>query len=119
MPNGSLNGPAPHGMAMRGCPWMRGQVRWSLSTNSRARLAQIEQLSATIAALFIGRPARFLYIAIRALVSIERKGRMTMRLQDKVALITGAGSGIGRESALLFAQAGAAVVVADLDMGGG
>jgi NAD(P)-dependent dehydrogenase (short-subunit alcohol dehydrogenase family) len=38
-----------------------------------------------------------------------------MRLQDKVALITGASSGIGRESALLFAQQGAAVVVADVN----
>jgi NAD(P)-dependent dehydrogenase (short-subunit alcohol dehydrogenase family) len=38
-----------------------------------------------------------------------------MRLQDKVALITGAGSGIGRESALLFAREGASVVVADLN----
>src|SRR6185436_6007663 len=38
-----------------------------------------------------------------------------MRLQGKVALITGAGSGIGRESALLFAREGASVVVADLN----
>ncbi|MCH8827815.1 MAG: SDR family NAD(P)-dependent oxidoreductase, partial [Chloroflexi bacterium] len=34
-----------------------------------------------------------------------------MRLEGKVALITGAGSGIGRASALLFAQAGARVGV--------
>ncbi|HUG78624.1 MAG TPA: glucose 1-dehydrogenase [Burkholderiales bacterium] len=38
-----------------------------------------------------------------------------MRLKDKVALITGAGSGIGRRSALLFAQEGAAIVAVDLD----
>ena len=38
-----------------------------------------------------------------------------MRLQDKVALITGASSGIGRETALLFAAEGAAVVVADVN----
>ena len=37
-----------------------------------------------------------------------------MRLKDKIALITGAGSGIGREAALLFAREGAAVVVVDL-----
>jgi NAD(P)-dependent dehydrogenase (short-subunit alcohol dehydrogenase family) len=38
-----------------------------------------------------------------------------MRLKDKVALITGAGSGIGRESALLFAHEGAQVVVVDVN----
>ena len=37
------------------------------------------------------------------------------RLENKVAVITGAGSGIGRESALLFAQEGARVVVADVN----
>lgn len=38
-----------------------------------------------------------------------------MRLHDKVALITGAGSGIGREAALLWASEGAKVVVADVN----
>ena len=38
-----------------------------------------------------------------------------MRLKDKVALITGAGSGIGRETSLLFAAEGACVVVVDVN----
>ena len=38
-----------------------------------------------------------------------------MRLKDKISIITGAGSGIGREAALLFAREGAFVVVADRD----
>jgi NAD(P)-dependent dehydrogenase (short-subunit alcohol dehydrogenase family) len=38
-----------------------------------------------------------------------------MRLKDKVALITGAGSGIGRQSALLFSKEGAAVVAVDVN----
>ena len=37
------------------------------------------------------------------------------KLDGKVAIITGAGSGIGRASALLFAEEGARVVIADLN----
>jgi 3-oxoacyl-[acyl-carrier protein] reductase len=38
-----------------------------------------------------------------------------MRLAGKVAIITGAGRGIGREASLLFAREGAKVVLADVD----
>jgi NAD(P)-dependent dehydrogenase (short-subunit alcohol dehydrogenase family) len=37
------------------------------------------------------------------------------RLQGKVALITGAGSGLGRASARLFADEGASIVIAEID----
>lgn len=38
-----------------------------------------------------------------------------MRLRDKVALITGAGSGIGMEAALLFSNEGAGIVAVDVN----
>jgi len=39
-----------------------------------------------------------------------------MRLRDKVAIITGAGRGIGRATAFRFVEEGASVVVADVDL---
>lgn len=41
---------------------------------------------------------------------------MTMRLKDQVAIITGAGSGMGKGEALRFAKEGAKVVVADIHL---
>jgi NAD(P)-dependent dehydrogenase (short-subunit alcohol dehydrogenase family) len=39
-----------------------------------------------------------------------------MQLENKVAVVTGAGSGVGRASARRFAQEGATVVAADIDL---
>ena len=44
---------------------------------------------------------------------------MALRLRDKVAIVTGGSSGIGRASSLAFGREGAKVVVADMAVEGG
>ena len=44
---------------------------------------------------------------------------MVEKFQDKIALVTGAGSGIGRAAAKAFAGEGAKVVIADISVNGG
>jgi dihydroanticapsin dehydrogenase len=46
-------------------------------------------------------------------------GERAMQLQQKLAVITGAATGIGRATALLFAREGAAVMVGDINEEGG
>ena len=46
------------------------------------------------------------------------EGERDMRLKDRIAIVTGAASGIGRASALLFAREGAFVALIDRDQAG-
>ncbi len=41
-----------------------------------------------------------------------------MKLKDRIVVVTGSGSGIGRSCAIEFAKAGAKVIVADINAGG-
>jgi NAD(P)-dependent dehydrogenase (short-subunit alcohol dehydrogenase family) len=52
-------------------------------------------------------------------VNAAEKATQLLSLQGKVAIVTGAASGIGRGIALLLAEMGAAVAVLDVDDGGG
>lgn len=57
-------------------------------------------------------------IRVYALSSIEAMETKAMRLQDKVAIVTGSASGIGRATADVFAREGALLVLNDVDRRG-
>ena len=58
-------------------------------------------------------PEQLLYLSMKEMHDV------TGMLQDKVAVITVAASGIGRATAQLFARQGAPVVLADINEAGG
>jgi NAD(P)-dependent dehydrogenase (short-subunit alcohol dehydrogenase family) len=51
--------------------------------------------------------------------NVIEEDAMEMDFADKVAIVTGAGNGIGRATALAFAKSGAKVVVVDRDAAAG
>jgi NAD(P)-dependent dehydrogenase (short-subunit alcohol dehydrogenase family) len=53
------------------------------------------------------------------LLEKSRIACMKKRFDQKTAVVTGAGSGIGRSSALAFAHEGSSVMVSDIDKEGG
>jgi NAD(P)-dependent dehydrogenase (short-subunit alcohol dehydrogenase family) len=49
---------------------------------------------------------------------LRKKAALVVNLKGKVAVVTGSGSGIGRSTAITLAAAGAAVVIADINLEG-
>jgi meso-butanediol dehydrogenase / (S,S)-butanediol dehydrogenase / diacetyl reductase len=52
-------------------------------------------------------------LANLAFASIKNNGEEAMRLRDKICIITGGASGIGKAACVMFAREGATVIVAD------
>ena len=54
-------------------------------------------------------------ISVATLPTEQHKEHTVTRLQDKIAIVTGSGQGLGRSIARLFAREGASVVVAEIN----
>jgi 3-hydroxybutyrate dehydrogenase len=63
------------------------------------------------------RPARGCYLQEELVARFFQPREVTMRLENKVAIITGAASGIGKAIAETYAREGGKVVIADLNQG--
>lgn len=59
--------------------------------------------------------ASLVHTSCRTAPALASTDPQTMRFSSKVSIITGAASGIGRETAVLFAREGASVVAVDVD----
>ena len=53
--------------------------------------------------------------SLLVITASKRNAFMTLSFENKVALVTGAASGMGLATAKAFAQAGAAVTLADVE----
>ncbi len=51
---------------------------------------------------------------VKGFLPVGMRRRNSLRLKDKVCIVTGSGMGIGRAMATLFAKEGAKVIVADI-----
>jgi len=56
-----------------------------------------------------------MFLSSKLIINMGKEGRIIMKLKKKVAIVTGAGQGIGKAVAVAFAREGASVVVADLN----
>lgn len=79
--------------------------------------ALIRQCTELVCEKYVEHDEIFLLQYIRQVSDMKKKIKNPGRLQDKIAVITGSGAGIGRAIALRFAREGAMVGVADIDIG--